>query len=178
MVPHQPLADAVVVLGAALREADVAPPAVIRRVRHGARVLKETNAPFLVVSGGIVGPPPAEAVIMRSLALDEGIADSRIIVEAQSRNTFENAVYSGRIMRERGWKEMIIVTDAFHMPRALFTFRRLGLAVTGAPVRERGNTSLVRWYASYLREAAAFAKSAGLFLIGAHKPLIATVWRP
>lgn len=177
MTNTTPPPDAVVVLGAPPVAPGVAGPVLERRVRHGVAVLRERGACHLVLSGGTVGPPPAEAEIMRALALAQGIAADCVVVEDRSRNTFENALYTGLIMRRRGWRRMIVVTDAFHMPRTLFVYRRLGLRVTGDAVRERTSASLVTRVRLYLREAVAFVRCVFLFLIGRHKPLVASVWR-
>jgi len=169
-------ADAIVVLGAALRAPGVAGPALRRRVAHAVRLLADGAAGHMVLSGGVVGPPPAEAVVMRDLAMEMGAPAERLVMEDQARNTFENAVYTGRIMRERGWRRVLVVTDPFHVPRALYVFRRLGLEAAGAPVRDRGDGSRWVWYAAWGREALAFVKSWYLFRIGAHRPLLETAW--
>ncbi len=170
-------ADAVVVLGAALAATGVPGPALKRRINHGVRVLNERKVAYLVVSGGVSGPPPAEAEVMRALALDLGVPDERIVVEDRAANTFENAVYSGRIIRERGWRQVVLVTDGFHMPRALYVFRRLGLTAVGDPVRKRTGWSRRKWCKACFLELWAFVYSAYLFRVGRHKPVVEAVWR-
>ena len=170
--------DAVVVLGAALTEPGVPGPALRRRLAHGVTVWKQRNAAFLVVSGGIVGPPPAEAEVMRALAMDLGVPSERIVVEDRARNTFENAVYSGRICRDRGRQHLAIVTDAFHMRRALFVFRRLDLPAVGEPVPGRYGLTRLQWYGACLQEFGLLVNSARLFMIERHKPIVDAVWHP
>jgi uncharacterized SAM-binding protein YcdF (DUF218 family) len=168
--------DAVIVLGAPPLGPGVPGPAIERRLDHAIAVFRARGAGHLVPSGGAVGAPPAEAEIMRTLALAKGVADGRIIVEDRARNTFENALYTGLIMRRRGWRRVVVVTDAFHMPRALYVYRRLGLKVSGDPVRIRQPGSLSTRLRLYAREALAFARCAWLFRIGRHKPFVAAVW--
>jgi uncharacterized SAM-binding protein YcdF (DUF218 family) len=170
-------ADAVVVLGAALTAAGLPGPALKRRTEHGVAVLNERGAAYLVVSGGVTGPPPAEAEVMRGLALELGVPDERVVVEDRAVNTFENAVYTGRIIRERGWRQVVLVTDSFHMPRALYVFRRLGLTAVGDPVRKRTGWSRRKWCKACFLELWAFVNSAYLFRIGRHKPVVEAVWR-
>jgi uncharacterized SAM-binding protein YcdF (DUF218 family) len=170
------MTDAVVVLGAAMAAPGVPGPALRRRLEHGVAVFLARDAAHLLVSGGVVGPPPAEAHVMRDLALARGVAAERIIVEDMARNTFENAVYSGRIMRERGWRRVVVVTDAFHLPRALYVFRRLGLEVSGEGVARPSHISRLDWLRSQFDERVRLACSAVLFLRGAHKPLVTRVW--
>lgn len=168
--------DAVIVLGAAVLVPGIPGPALRRRIEHGADVFFASGARYLVVSGGVVAAPPAEAVLMRSIALERGVPEERIVLEDMARNTFENAVYSGLIIRREGWQRSIVVTDAYHLPRALFCFRRLGLAVEGAGVPRRPTTTRFSWYQSYVEEMVRLVRSAGLFLIGSHKPVLERVW--
>lgn len=169
-------ADAIVVLGAAVRAPGEPGPAMRRRVAHAVTAWRDGRAPTLVLSGGIVGTPPSEAEVMADLVRAEGIAKDCLVLEDRSRNTFENALYTGRIMRERGWRRIILVTDPFHMPRAVFTFRRLGLSVVGDAVRHRGAATRREWYGAYAREPLAFVHSAWLFLIGRHRSRVRAVW--
>jgi uncharacterized SAM-binding protein YcdF (DUF218 family) len=174
---HAPRTDAVVVLGAALTEAGVAGPALLRRLEHGVAAWQRRDARYLLVSGGIVGPPPAEAEVMRDLAIARGVPAERIVVEDKARNTFENAVYSGRIARDRGWQRLAVVTDGFHMRRALYVFHRLGLPAEGDPVPGRGGLSLPGWSWAHVQETGLLVQSAYLFAIGRHKPIVEAVWR-
>ena len=66
--------DAVVVLGAAMAAAGVPGPALRRRLEYGVTMFFDRHAGYLLVSGGIVGPPPAEARAMREMALSRGVA--------------------------------------------------------------------------------------------------------
>jgi uncharacterized SAM-binding protein YcdF (DUF218 family) len=173
--PAEPI-DAVIVLGAPPLGPGVPGPAIERRLDHAVAVFTARSAACLVPSGGVVGSPPAEAEIMRTLALTKGVADAQVVVEDRARNTFENALYTGLIIRERGWRRVVVVTDAFHMPRALYVYRRLGLEVSGDPVRIRQPGSLATRLRLYAREALAFARCVWLFRIGRHKPFVAAVW--
>lgn len=168
--------DAIVVLGAAVNASGEPGPAMRRRVEHGVRLLVAGRAPRLVLSGGCVGGGPAEAEVMARIAAAAGIGADRLVLEDRSRNTFENALYTGRITRERGWRRLLVVTDSYHLPRALYVFRRLGLAVSGDAVRDRGGDTRLRWYGGWLREPFALAKSAWLFRLGRHEPLVRAVW--
>ena len=166
-----------IVLGAAVVAPGVPGPALIRRLRWGVDVFRARGARYLVLSGGSTakGAPP-ESHLMRDMALVLGVARDRILLEDQSRNTFENAVYTGVFIRRRGWRRMIVVTDAFHLPRALYIFRRLGLRVEGAGVPRTSATSRGRWLRSVAEEKLRHLRSAQLFWVGAHKRLIARVW--
>ncbi len=71
----------------------------------------------------------------------------------------------------------LVVSDPFHLPRALFLFRRLGITASGAAVRERCGEPRWRWYGAYVREAGAFALSALLLLVRRDKRIAQTKGR-
>jgi len=126
--------DAILVLGAAQLPDGSPGPAIRRRVRHAVSLYQEGKAPCLVMAGGPTSTPMPEADTMAQLARDEGIPEAAIHCERQSTRTLENAVCSRDMMAAQGWRRVLLVTDAAHMPRALYTFRAFGLDVTPAPV--------------------------------------------
>ncbi len=75
-----------------------------------------------------------------------GIAKSRILLEQSSRNTYENAVFSKRAVQPKPADRWLLVTSAFHMPRALGSFRKAGFDVAPWPVdfRTKGRGDLQR----------------------------------
>ena len=168
-------ADAVVVLGAKVAASGVAGAAIRRRVAHAVRVAAERRIDVLLLSGGNAGPGPSEAEVMRQLVLAHGIADERIVTEERSRNTFENGVYTGRIMRDRGWRRLMIVTDAWHMRRALYVFRRLGMDAGGDPVPRPSDVSRLAWARAHVDDRAALVRSAWLFWIGRDREMVQSV---
>ncbi len=164
--------DVIVVLGAALLPDGRPSRALERRVDHAVALFRAGHAEHLLVSGGLSGPPPTEAAVMRARALEDGVPDDRICVEDRAVNTFENALFSGVIMERRGWSRPLVVTDAYHLPRALYVFRRLGIDAAGSGVPRMADEPLHLWIGAWLREGVATARSAALFLIGRHKPAV------
>jgi len=119
-----PIADAVVVLGCR-------PSARLRRrLDCGIRLLQGGAAPLLVLSGGGDGPVP-EAEIMRRMALDSGVPEAALLVEPGSRDTVENARETARLLRSRGARSVVLVSDRVHLPRAALLFRFAGLRLAG-----------------------------------------------
>ena len=112
---------------------------------------------------------------MRRLVLEHGASVKTIVTEDRSRNTFENAVYTGRVMRDQGWRQIVIVTDAWHMRRALYVFRRLGLDASGDPVPRPSDVSRLAWARAYADDRAALMRSAWLFWIGRDKHIVKSV---
>ncbi|MGK2741523.1 YdcF family protein [Tepidicaulis sp. LMO-SS28] len=100
----------------------------------------------LILSGGsnaVFGAETeiaSEAEIMRDVLTRLGVDAGRLEVETTSRNTWENAVNSHALAAEEGSGPWLLVTSAFHMPRALGVFRQAGFEVLPYPVdyRTRG----------------------------------------
>jgi uncharacterized SAM-binding protein YcdF (DUF218 family) len=63
-----------------------------------------------------------------------GIEASRLLIEPNSRNTFENAVFSRRLALPLPGERWLLVTAAAHMPRAVASFRKAGFEVMPWPV--------------------------------------------
>lgn len=67
-----------------------------------------------------------------------GIPKSRLVIERASRNTYENAIYSKALVTPKPGEHWLLVTSAFHMPRSVGLFRKVGFAVEPYPVDWRG----------------------------------------
>lgn len=129
-----PRADAVLVLGGGLRPAlpprrGVEVAEAGDRLLTGVSLLRQGKAPWLLVSGGAVSfsagdPAPSEARSAARLATELGVPPQRIVLSDQARNTAEEAEALQRIARQRGWRSVLLVTSATHLPRSVATFRR------------------------------------------------------
>jgi uncharacterized SAM-binding protein YcdF (DUF218 family) len=132
-------AQAIVVIGAdRYREApeygrDTATRFGLERIRYAAWLQKRIHLPMLVSGGGEDEKVP-EAHIMRDV-LKEDFGATVDWIEDTSRNTHENAVHSSELLRKHGIQRIILVTHAWHMPRALQAFRTSGLTVVPAPTQ-------------------------------------------
>lgn len=109
-----------------------------------ARLLPEAK---ILVSGGdgrLVPRFEDDGTVARRLLADFGIETGRLIIEPRSRNTYENAVNSAAIIRRDNLGPCLLVTSAFHMPRAVGMFRTTGVAVIPWPTdyRTDGHTGL------------------------------------
>jgi uncharacterized SAM-binding protein YcdF (DUF218 family) len=118
--------DAVVLLGGLVDEettAESGRPSYndsVERLIVTYELLRDGHARSVIVSAGTnpVFPDHGEAVVIARQLEDWGIAKDRIILEEKALNTRENAVYSRQIVKERGFSRVLVVTSAFHMPRA------------------------------------------------------------
>lgn len=130
-------AQAVVVLSAEGGEApeyggQSVGPLTLVRLRYAARVQAATGLPLLV-SGGLL--PEADAPIAAAMrtVLEQEFHVPVEWVEGRSTDTWENAQDSAGILAPAGVRRVLLVTHAWHMPRAVAAFERAGLAVVAAP---------------------------------------------
>jgi uncharacterized SAM-binding protein YcdF (DUF218 family) len=100
---------------------------LLERVNYGALIARRTGLPVLV-SG-----TPHEAIAMR-VSLERDFRTPTRWVENSSRDTFENARFSARILQPAGITRIVLVTDAMHEWRALQEFTGAGFSVVPAPV--------------------------------------------
>ena len=76
---------------------------------------------------------PIEAVVIANFLRKYGVDERAILIEGRSRNTHENAVEAGRILKDLGTPPVLLVTSAAHMPRAVASFRKAGIDVIPSP---------------------------------------------
>jgi uncharacterized SAM-binding protein YcdF (DUF218 family) len=106
------------------------------RTLHAAQLQRQLQPEWIVASGGptprVPGGGPIAAA-MRDLLVQLGCPADRVLVEGESQTTYENATFTKRLLQRLHIGEVVLVTEAFHMPRALGVFRNAGLAVVPAP---------------------------------------------
>lgn len=140
--------DVIIVLGAAVWP-DGPSPALRARVDRAVELYNDGRAGALIMSGGLGRWPPAEAEVMAATAVSRGVPESVIALEPDSTNTVENLSYSRDIMRECGWETAFLVSDPFHMKRALIIARDVGVEAYPAPAVDSvlwQNDELRRYY--------------------------------
>jgi uncharacterized SAM-binding protein YcdF (DUF218 family) len=104
--------------------------ASLKRLLEGVRLSRLLPQSRLVVSGGDYQGISPDALIMQQVALDQGVARDRIIVETASLDTADQATF----LRDRlGQAPFYLVTSASHMTRAMRMFMRAGTQPIAAP---------------------------------------------
>ncbi len=88
--------------------------------------------PVLACGGTGDADVPPYASVMRQAMEREGVPAEAVWMDERSHNTHENAVYGARLLREKGIRKIVLVTEAYHMPRAAACFRKEGLMVIPA----------------------------------------------
>ncbi|MHC8508613.1 MAG: YdcF family protein [Rhodospirillales bacterium] len=143
----------------------------MRRARHAVRLFGCGCAPMLLMAGGYgprrrPDPPVTEARALADLALAAGVPENRIVLEQISRRTIENAACAAACARAHGWRRVLVVTDAFHLPRAVLCFRMARLDCAGSPVWRWRPGRFAVWAAGWPREILALGFYAWLALTG------------
>lgn len=103
-----------------------------RRLAYGAKLHRDGQWPILVSGGRMHGESMAEAELM-ARALEDVFSIPVVWREIQSRNTLENARFSADLLRDAGIQRIALVSQAWHLPRAVPVFRQAGLDVVPAP---------------------------------------------
>jgi uncharacterized SAM-binding protein YcdF (DUF218 family) len=88
-------------------------------------------------TGAIFGGGRPEAISARQFLISLGIPGERMIIEAKSRNTWENGLYTHDLVKPKHGEKWLLVTSAWHMPRSVGVFRQLGFDVIAYPVDYR-----------------------------------------
>lgn len=135
-VPERQVA---VVLGGGIRDfskprtmIELAPAG--NRVLYAARLYRAGKISRILVTGGSLMEHDQlrEAELMKRLLVEWGVPVEHIIVEDRSRTTWENAQNVAALWSTMGLKSGLLVTSAFHMPRALAAFQKVGIDVVPA----------------------------------------------
>jgi len=111
----------------------------LQRVRYGARLARQTQLPVLITGAAPRDGLPGESALMREVLVQEfGVAVRW--TDEQARTTAGNAREAAALLRVAGIQRVVLVTSAFHMPRAQRAFERAGMQVVPAPTGYFSNT--------------------------------------
>ncbi len=143
-----------IVLGARVQPDGTATPTLRRRAETAVALYRAGKVGRVIATGAGSDPPPSEAAVVAALLNNHGVPRDAITLEDRSRNTMENIAFAAALLPPEA--RVILVTDAWHQPRARLVARRLGLAATSASPSLRGANP---WRTAKLimREIAAFA---------------------
>lgn len=94
------------------------------RIEKGVQLYKEAWAPVLMYSGAAAEGDVSNAMAMRNISAKMGVPKEDIIIEEDSKTTLENAQFSAEIIKEKGYKSMILVTSPYHQRRTYELFKK------------------------------------------------------
>lgn len=122
------------------------------RLRYGAFLHRQTDLPILVTGGTPYSNSPVSLAIAMAHSLEQHFQVDTRWLEKRSRTTAENAQFSAAILADEGIEHVLLVTEGYHMPRAVYSFEKAGLEVTAAPTSNLppGGPSLKSWIPSSL----------------------------
>lgn len=112
-----------------------------RRLAYGVLLAREYDLPILLSGGRVHHEPLAEAQLM-ARALRQVFDVEPTWLETQSRNTAENASETARVLQGTGVQRVLLVSQAWHLPRAVAAFEHAGLEAIPAPTEFAGKPHL------------------------------------
>lgn len=133
-----PKIDGVIVLGGAFesylsrKNGQIVANGDIERMLCFVEIVKahpQAKAVFSGGSGDILNPDARESEDAKAFFKLAGLEGREIFYETQSRNTYENAVYTKKMMAPEAGQVWVVITSAFHMPRAMGVFGAVGWPV-------------------------------------------------
>lgn len=133
-------AKAIVVLGGGryvnapeFNHQDTVSTKTLERCRYGVYLQQELKLPILATGGSVYSKRISEAELMKQ-TIETAFKGQVDWTENESKTTYENAIFSYKILKEAGINDIILVTHALHMPRAQEAFTHAGFNVTAAPL--------------------------------------------
>ena len=147
--------DAVVLLGCRIEASGQPCAAGMRRAQLAADTFLNSEAKWLIASGGRRWHGHAEATALSRVVQRLQVPECQVLTELCSLSTFENARYVTVCFQRLGVTRAAIVTCDWHLPRALRSFRCFGVDVTGVPALSPA-CGPVRRAARSLREQLSF----------------------
>lgn len=107
------------------------------RIIEAVKLAKKHPQARIVLAGGpntIVSKPTADSEVVKQLMIDMGVKPERIELEISSKNTWQNAMMAKEIAQPTPGETWVLVTSAYHMPRAIGCFRAVNWPVIAYPV--------------------------------------------
>ncbi|EAU45217.1 hypothetical protein R2601_10319 [Salipiger bermudensis HTCC2601] len=121
-----------VVLGAAVWPGGEPSPTLRRRAKRAVALWQSGEVGAILGCGGEGAHAPSEAEVICRLAREAGVPEEALFREDRSTTTEENLRFALPVLEEMGAHDVVIVSEAYHLPRALLVARRLGLRARGA----------------------------------------------
>jgi SanA protein len=139
-----PARRAAIVFGAGLWRDGTATPVLYDRVAAAAELYLAGKVEKLLMSGDNRFVDYNEPWVMRGVALNLGVPEEAIVLDYAGRRTYDTCYRARAIF---GLEEAILVTQSFHLPRAVYTCNQLGLDSVGvsADLRNYRRGSMLYW---------------------------------
>ncbi len=116
----------------------------LERTRYAAWLQRRTGLPIIVTGGDLRHRGTAEAKLI-SQVLKEEFGSKVLATEDKSKNTWENTLFTSRLLKSHNIKKVALVTHAWHMPRAIKALQGSGIEAIAAPtIFSAGRKSVTR----------------------------------
>jgi uncharacterized SAM-binding protein YcdF (DUF218 family) len=127
-------ADAIVVLGGGIYDAQTLSSGTTTRLVHGLRLHQQGYAPIVILTGGNpVDPSTPESAVMALVARQLGTKPDVLVVESVAARTAAQGEAVARLAHDRGIRSVLLVTSPEHSYRSVRVFRKTGLDVISTP---------------------------------------------
>ncbi|MDD4878951.1 MAG: ElyC/SanA/YdcF family protein [Candidatus Omnitrophica bacterium] len=118
-------ADAIVVFAGGVGESGEAGQGYLERVEYAVELYKAGFAKNIVFSSGYMYIFK-EPLVMKALAVSLGVPAEAIMLEDRARNTYENVKFSEKILQDKKWDSILLVSSPYHMRRVSMVFKKTG----------------------------------------------------
>lgn len=126
----------------------------IMRLQYAAFLAKQYPTKLIILSGGIASPKNhSEAQIMKDSLLNNYNIKNPILIEERSRNTNENAKNVSEMLKALNITNVAVVSQAYHVSRAVALFRKYGVNAIAAPTDYMGHYTRKITIASFIPDA-------------------------
>lgn len=125
---HMDKVDYILVLGCGVREDGEPSHMLYERLKRGAQVLEKVNGAKLLLTGDNSGESYNELAAMKRVSLENGVKEEKIVIDDFGFSTYES-LYNAK--NNFGAKKIIIITQPYHMYRALYIANKLGMEAYG-----------------------------------------------
>lgn len=116
--------DVIIILGYPVNNSAQLSDVLYSRLDYGVKLFHSGFAKNVILTGAAVNNSYVEAEAMAAYCIKKGIPAESIILEKKARNTYENALYCSRLMKQMNMSKAIIVTSIFHKERAKYLFSK------------------------------------------------------
>lgn len=127
-------ADVAIVLGAGT-DGDQPPPVFAERINHALQLYKSGMVRKLIMTGGRGVDGYSEGWVAQNYAIVHGVHPEDVLIEENSRTTYENLVEAQNLMQQRGYTTALIVSDPLHMKRSMIIASDLGINAHSSPTQ-------------------------------------------
>lgn len=120
-------ADVGVIMGSQVKRTGIPSKRLKSRLERGIDLYNKKILSVLIVSGGFGKEGFDEAKVMKDYLKERGIPDVDIITDPNGNNSYLTAKNCSKIMKEKHWKSVIIISDYFHLSRTKLAFEKFGV---------------------------------------------------